>query len=50
VPRRLGVNGRQARALASPLNQAVDALDPTRYRRRTHPTGIIISTLLAVDR
>jgi hypothetical protein len=44
------MNPRQAAALARPLNRASDALDPTRYRRRTHKTGIEVSVLLAVDR
>jgi hypothetical protein len=44
------VNRRQADALARPLNRAADATDPTRRRRRTHPTGIEVSVILAVDR
>ena len=41
---------RQAYALANPLNRALDA-DITLYRAvRTHATGMLIMTILAVDR
>ena len=41
---------RQALALANPLNRAVD-VDITPYRAvRKHATGLLVMTVLAVDR
>jgi hypothetical protein len=43
------VNTRQAFALAHPLNRAIGDLRP--YQRvREHPNGLLIMTVLAVDR
>ena len=44
------MNGRQAHALLHPLNQASDATRRDLQRRRPHPTGVTIGTILAVDR
>lgn len=43
------MNGRQAHALRHPLNEAT-GIRRDLQRRRPHPTGIIIATILAVDR
>lgn len=48
-PERSGMTVRQAYALANPLNRADGDVSPYRAARR-HATGLILQSILAVDR
>lgn len=44
------MTGRHEHALTHPLNDAAGPPRRDLTRRRIHPTGIVIGTILAVDR